>query len=241
MQFEMLERMRFDPARHPSLRSVTQAGGRLAPHRVVEVHERLSAVGARLFVMYGQTEGGPRLTTLPPERLPEKAGSVGPPLPGGVIEILADDDEQVAAGATGQVVYRGPNVMMGYAETASDLALGDTQGGVLRTGDLGHLDGDGYLTIDGRISRLGKAFGIRLNLDDLERMLAGIGPVATTPGEDRVVVWLEGGDRSRVDAAVLEVARRLRIHPSGFVVRTVDRLPLLANGKIDYRALEHST
>jgi acyl-CoA synthetase (AMP-forming)/AMP-acid ligase II len=239
-QFEMLRQMRFDPTSHPSLRSVTQAGGRLATQSVIEFHERLATIGASLFVMYGQTEGGPRLTTLPPARLPAKAGSVGPAVPGGAIQIEAGQDESGST-PTGEVVYRGPNVMMGYADEAADLARGDDTGGVLHTGDLGHLDDEGYLTIDGRRSRLGKAFGIRLNLDDVEGMLAGLGAIAAIPGDDRVIVWVEGNEPDLANEAVSHVARRLRIHPTGFVVRTTDRLPLLPNGKVDYQLLGRSS
>lgn len=120
--------------------------------------------------MYGQTEATARMAVLPPERLADKLGSAGLALPGGRLE--ADDD--------GEILYHGPNVMMGYADTADDLSRGDDLGGVLRTGDLGRVDPDGFLHITGRLKRMAKIFGIRVNLDDVERMLRGSGPVAVT-------------------------------------------------------------
>ena len=243
-QYEMLRRLRFDPARYPTLRTLTQAGGRLRPELVTEFNDRMTAVGGRMYVMYGQTEAGPRMTTLPAERLAAKVGSVGPAVPGGRLSIrLEDGSETTAAGTVGEVVYRGPNVMLGYAETAADLALGDEQGGVLATGDLGSLDADGYLSISGRLQRFGKVFGVRLNLDDIERLLHGHGPgpVAAVSGDDKVVVWLEGADPSTLTSGTALLADRLHLHRSGFDLRTIDALPLLGNGKVDYRALEQST
>ena len=220
-QYEMLRRLRFDPAQHPSLTTLTQAGGRLHPDLVADFARRMNG---GLYVMYGQTEATARMTVLPPDRLADKVGSAGLPVPGGSLAVDG-----------GEVVYTGPNVMMGYAESAADLARGDELGGVLRTGDLGHLDDEGFLFLTGRAKRIGKVFGVRVNLDDVERSLAAHGPVAAVAGDDRLRVFLEGGDPRTVRS---ELAARLGTHVSGLDVRAVDRLPLLPTGKIDYRTLE---
>ncbi|MFI7539853.1 AMP-binding protein [Actinoplanes sp. NPDC049599] len=226
-QYEMLRRLRFDPARYPSLRTLTQAGGRLRPELVEDFAGRMTAVGGRLFVMYGQTEATARMAVLPPERIADRLGSAGLPIPGGALEI-----------ADGEVVYTGPNVMMGYAESAADLARGDELGGVLRTGDLGHLDDEGFLFLTGRRKRIGKVFGVRVNLDDVERTLAPHGPVAAVAGDDRLHVFLEGADATATRSVRGELAGFLDTHFSGLDVRGIDALPLLPTGKIDYRSLE---
>ncbi|WP_308285693.1 AMP-binding protein [Actinoplanes hulinensis] len=224
-QYEMLRRLRFDPAKHPSVRTLTQAGGRLRTGLVSDFAGRMDAAGGRMFVMYGQTEAGPRMACLPPSHLAGKPGSVGRAMPGGAFTI-----------EDGEVVYRGPNVMMGYAETAADLARGDDQGGVLRTGDLGRLDDDGFLYITGRLKRMGKVFGVRINLDDVERQF----PVAAVAGDDRIHVFAEGLSEDEVRALRTKIAEWLGAHFTGVDVRTVEVLPLLPNGKTDYRALEAS-
>jgi acyl-CoA synthetase (AMP-forming)/AMP-acid ligase II len=224
-QYEMLRRLRFDPAKYPSLRSLTQAGGRLRTDLVTDFAQRMSTVGGKLYVMYGQTEAAPRMATLPPERLDEKLGSVGLALPGSSFAI--EDDE---------VVFRGPNVMMGYADTAADLAKGDEQGGVLRTGDLGRLDDEGFLFITGRIKRMGKVFGVRINLDDVEKNF----PVAAVAGDDKLEVFAEGVSDDEARGLRTKIAEWLGTHFTGVNVRSVDALPLLPNGKTDYRALESS-
>ncbi|MFG2002623.1 AMP-binding protein [Spirillospora sp. NPDC048911] len=238
-QYAMLRRLRFDPARHPTLRTLTQAGGRLRAELVAEFAGRMDSVGGRLHVMYGQTEATARMTALPPGLLAGKPGSVGPAVPDGRISIRTDGGETTTPQVSGEVVYRGPNVMMGYAESAADLARGDDLGGVLATGDLGHLDDDACLYLTGRLKRIGKVFGTRLNLDDVERMaMDGLGTVAAVGADDRVIVWAEGATAAACTSAASALAGELRLHHSGVEVRGIDRLPLLPNGKVDYRALE---
>ncbi|MFG3435738.1 AMP-binding protein [Nonomuraea sp. NPDC047897] len=225
-QYEMLRRLRFDPAEHPTLTTMTQAGGRLRAELVGE----FAAKAQRFFVMYGQTEATARISVLAPEHLADKPGSCGRAVPGGRLTVEG-----------GEVVYHGPNVMMGYAETAADLARGDDLGGVLRTGDLGRLDDEGFLHLTGRVKRIAKIFGVRVSLDDVEGLLRDCGPVAATSGDDRVTVWAEGLDRDGCARLARRLGTELRLHWSGFDVRAVDRLPLLTTGKIDYRTLESRT
>ena len=66
-----------------TMRTLTQAGGRLAPEAIVKLHELMQERGGRLFVMYGQTEATARISYVPPEALPEKAHTIGIPIPGG--------------------------------------------------------------------------------------------------------------------------------------------------------------
>jgi acyl-CoA synthetase (AMP-forming)/AMP-acid ligase II len=240
--YEMLRRLDFDPARYPRLRSLTQAGGRLRAELVSEFDAKMRGAGGGLFVMYGQTEAAPRMATMPADRLAEKPGSVGPALPGGQFSIRHNDGtETTHPKITGEVSYRGPNVMMGYAEDAAQLALGDQLAGMLATGDLGYLDDEGFLFITGRLKRIGKVFGNRISLDDLEQAARatglGIDIVAAVPAEDKVVLFAEGATAEICKQVSRALAERLHLHVSGFDVRPVDAVPLLASGKIDYQAL----
>ena len=63
--------------------------------------------------------------------------------------------------AVGEMVYRGPNVTFGYAQSGTDLAKGDENGGVQRTGDIARRDAEGFYYIVGRISRFLKLYGLR--------------------------------------------------------------------------------
>ena len=143
----MLDRIGFLGMSLPKLSSMTQAGGKLSSHYIAKFHEALKQRGGSFFVMYGQTEASPRISCLQPDDLPARPGSVGRPLPGGSLTVEDDAGQFPGIGVSGEIVYRGPNVMMGYAEHPEDLALGDIQGDALRTGDIGHVDEDGFLYI----------------------------------------------------------------------------------------------
>ncbi len=241
-QYEMLARMRWRTQHHPSLRVMTVAGGRLSDELTCSFHAALAEHKARFYVMYGQTEAGPRICVLPPERLRDKIGSAGTALSGVRLRIAsADNERDTEARPGGAVVCTGPGVMMGYAEHADDLATPDSQRGVLNTGDLGRLDADGFLWLSGRSSRIGKVFGIRIHLDAVERLLDGeAAAVAAVAGTDRVRIWCEAVAPERESQLVDLVATGLRLHRSGIELHLVARLPRLANGKTDYRQLERT-
>jgi acyl-CoA synthetase (AMP-forming)/AMP-acid ligase II len=224
--YEMLERLRFDPTEHRSLRSMTQAGGKLADTRVRHFHAEAGAAGVRFFVMYGQTEATARMAVLPPDALPAKLGSAGRAIPRGRFEIV-----------NGEVVYEGPNVMMGYAQRGEDLGRGDELEGRLHTGDLGRLDDDGFLWLAGRAKRIGKVYGVRVSLDDIEGLVGG-DPAGAVADGDRVVVFLESAEPIACRDLARALAARMRFPVSGLQVRPIERLPRRANGKVDYALLQ---
>ncbi|NUT92984.1 MAG: non-ribosomal peptide synthetase [Saccharothrix sp.] len=218
--FDLLDSTGFASRDLPSLRYVTQAGGRLAPERVAEYAALGESRGWRFFVMYGQTEATARMAYLPPELARTHPSAIGVPVAGGSFDVV-----------DGELVYRGPNVMLGYASGPADLALGRTTW-ELRTGDLGRRTEDGLYEIVGRRSRFLKLYGLRVDLDQVERVLADAGLPAVCAGDDDVLVVAV---RRRVRRAAALVRARFGL-PSVRVVR-VDEFPLLDNGKVDYRAV----
>ena len=215
------------------------AGG-CAPSWSRDFHERMAAVGGRLVVMYGQTEADrPHDRHCPTGALPEKARLGRPGGPGGRSP-CSRRHERPIAGVVGEIVYRGPNVMMGYAETAGDLARGDELGGVLRTGDLGRLDDDGYLFMSGRTQALrARSSACGSTWTTSSACSPRRGAVAAVAGDDRVRAVVEGADEPAPrGAARAQAARPAGPHWSGFEVRAVDGCRCSTNGKVDYRALE---
>lgn len=125
--YEIFERRGLREAPPPSLRTMIQAGGRLPPNLVKAYAEFGAKRNVAFFAMYGQTEASPRMAYLPPPMAAENPESIGVPIPGGTLRILrADETEITQTGEAGELVYTGPNVMMGYASTPDDLSLGAT-------------------------------------------------------------------------------------------------------------------
>lgn len=230
--FELLERAGFADRELPHLRAVQQAGGRLAPDQV----RRWARVGRRrgwdLFVMYGQTEATARIAVLPPDLADTHPGSIGLPVPGGALRL--DPVPESPEAGTGELVYDGPNVMLGYAHDRADLALGRivTE---LRTGDLARVGSGGLLEITGRRNRIAKPFGTRIDLQHLEQQLAAVGRTAAcVEGEGGLVIAVEG---SAADDVHRLVRRTCGLPPQAVQVVPVDVLPRTPTGKVDLAAV----
>jgi acyl-CoA synthetase (AMP-forming)/AMP-acid ligase II len=234
--FDLVERLPLAAVAPPSLRTVTQAGGRLDEERVRRYAAMGNEHGWRLYIMYGQTEAAPRMAYLPPEDAVAHAGSIGRAIPGGTLELRDADDRVIEhADVAGEVVYRGPNVMMGYAETRADLARGRDID-VLHTGDIAVRTSAGYLRLVGRLKRFVKLYGLRINLDDVEAYLAQQGHVVRMGGTDtRIGAVAE----KAVDAHAIRAAlgERYGIQPVHIVVLQVAAFPRLETGKPDYVAI----
>ncbi|KUI19618.1 AMP-dependent synthetase [Mycobacterium sp. GA-1285] len=231
--FELLERMNFDAIDLPDLRYVTQAGGRMPPERVRRFAERARNDGWQLFVMYGATEATARMAYLPPELALSRPEAIGRPIPGGSFTIELTDDW--SDDAVGELVYRGPNVMMGYAHGPADLALDKTVES-LHTGDLARRAPDGLYEIVGRTSRFVKMYGLRIDLQRIESALSTRGITAfCTNDDDRLVVAAAGTHGERDIQRI--AAETAGVPTSAVRAVTVDELPLLASGKPDYRTV----
>lgn len=234
--YDAIRRLGIDRLATPTMRTLTQAGGKL-PLPVAQKYAAWAAANDRRFVcMYGQTEAGPRLTWLPPELLASHAGSIGVPIPGVTIDLIGPDGAVISeAGVPGEMRCTSPAIMMGYAHSAADLAKGDELGGVLMTGDLATRDADGVLTISGRVSRMIKLFGTRINLDDIDNRLAAMEVSGVAFGrDDQLQVLIEDGEADAVREALVAA---FAFPPRGLLVRKIAALPRAASGKLVYAAL----
>ncbi|MDR3255872.1 MAG: AMP-binding protein [Synergistaceae bacterium] len=228
--YEMLKKLRFGRMDLPSLRCVTQAGGRLSPELAAEFADICEGMGIGFIVMYGQTEATARMSWLAPEYARAKAGSVGVAIPGGSFFLHGVGGEEITEPRlVGELVYRGENVSMGYAENRFDLCLGDELGGVLETGDLAYFDEDGFYYIAGRKKRFLKMFGNRVNLDEIDAMLRREGcDCASSGADDNLIVYVAGGPPFDVPAFI---SGRTGLHPSCVKVVEVERIPRSESGK----------
>ena len=189
--------------------------------------------------MYGQTEATARIAYVPPERLPDKLESIGLPIPGGSITLMEADREITEPRVTGEIVYRGPNVMLGYATDRACLAKGDELNGVLRTGDLAFRDDEGYFQIVGRLSRFIKLFGHRMNLDEVEQIVERHldRRTACLGRDDLLLVACEAACDDGLRQKVTDlVTSMLGVHPSALEVRVLPRIPITSTSREGLRA-----
>jgi acyl-CoA synthetase (AMP-forming)/AMP-acid ligase II len=226
--FQILQRLNPDKLPLKSLRTLTQAGGALSS-KLIDFYENLSHKNKwQFFVMYGQTEASPRISYVPPSMLKYKKNSIGIAIPGGKLTI-GDEDE---------LIFEGPNVMLGYAENRSQLALGDLVQGRLYTGDLARRDEDGFFYIIGRRKRFIKIHGNRINLDDIEQNLETIlaSSVVVLGEDDKLKIFIEHDYHLEICRS--ELIRTYRLHPSTFEFNIIQAIPFTSSGKKDYAKLK---
>lgn len=231
-QFELLD----DLSWLPKLRYITQAGGRIDPILAQRFAERAEAEGWKLFIMYGQTEAGPRMSYLPPQDARDWFHTIGRPIPGGAFHLLDDQGQVISAtGQAGELVYEGPNVMLGYALEREDLAA-PSGPSVLKTGDIAERLENGFYRITGRASRFVKLFGLRIGLDDVETRLRSDGLRAYVCGDDkRLVVFMH--DQTPPQDLAQKIATWYKLPTSVVMVSRIDAVPALPSGKVDYAGL----
>ena len=234
--YEMISRLGIKRLKIPSVTVLTQAGGRLALNIQKEMHQYMESIGGRFCVMYGQTEAAPRMSTLPHERFLDKIGSVGPALPSGKFSILIDG-QPCKPMEVGEVAYQGANVMLGYARNANDLSNGDEHNGLLRTGDLGCLDDEGFLTVKGRSSRMGKVFGWRISMDELEKAVEEFNCAAVIQKDETIFIVHQSDANPDLDAVKTLISERFTLPISVFAFAEVDEIPTTSRDKTDYVAL----
>lgn len=236
--YEILDKLRFYRMKLPSLRYMTQAGGKILP----ELHEKFARFaeenGKKFIVMYGQCEATARMGYLPPEKAVEKKGSMGIVIPGGKFHLIDVNGNIVTEpGTTGELVYEGKNVTLGYAECGEDLALGDERHGVLETGDMAQFDEDGYYCIVGRKKRFLKIYGNRVNLDEVDRLIKGQFEIeaASTGVDDHMYIFVT--DEKMAEPVRDFVINKTKLSPAAFKMIVIDEIPKNDSGKTLYKEL----
>ncbi len=232
--YELMERSGLLENLPASVATLTQAGGCMAQDLVLRVAEQARRTRARLFVMYGQTEATARIAYLRPELLARYPDAIGQAIPGGELWLENESCTRVAPGEAGELIYRGPNVMMGYASDRGNMA--DPPGpDILRTGDLAAEIEPGIFRITGRKNRFVKLFGLRVGLDDLEARFREVGAEAFAAGDDILVV-IAAVARADLDKS-RQVVIQLGLPDDRFTFVQFPEIPRLPGGKIDYPAI----
>ena len=236
--YEILDKLRFTRMDLPYLKTMTQAGGKIS----LELHKKFAEYakesGKKFVVMYGQCEATARMGYLPPERALDKIGSMGLVIPGGKFHLKDVDGSYInKPEKSGELIYEGENVTLGYAEKGEDLVKGDERNGILETGDIAKFDSDGYYYIVGRKKRFLKVFGNRVNLDELERLIRSHFDIEMAIGgvDDKVTLFVLSDDKNDEIKKFLEETTKL--NHTAFNFRKVDSIPHNDSGKVLYSEL----
>ncbi len=235
--YEMLRKLRFSKMEFPNIRTLTQAGGKLGAELSAEFATICWDKGIRFFVMYGQTEATARMSYLSPEYGVSKAGSIGIAIPGGEFWLEDENGSVITQCDTaGELVYRGDNVAMGYAQDCNDLCRGDENNGILKTGDIAKRDDDGFYYIVGRRKRFLKLFGNRVNLDEVESLLKMAGYECACAGsDDNMTIFLTSQhNHEDIKRYIIE---NTGINRAGFNLVHIPAIQRNDSGKVLYSAL----
>jgi long-chain acyl-CoA synthetase len=136
-----------------------------------ELHRSFTTkFNCKMYEAYGLTEASPTVAVCRPS-MPLKRGSTGVPIPGVEVKIFDLEDNECPPGEQGEIVIKGPNVMLGYYKRPEETAEA-LRGGWLHTGDVGYLDEEGYLYITDRIKDMIIKGGYNIYPSEIEGYLA---------------------------------------------------------------------
>lgn len=174
--FEIIDKLNFKRFYHKNFKFIANAGGKLDERLLKKLIYFSEKKRIKFYSMYGQTEASPRMSLLNHKDLKKKFNSIGKAINKNYFYIIDKKGEKIRSPyKDGELVYKGKNVCMGYSKTYKDLKKKDENNNILFTGDLARYDKDKFFYIVGRIKRIIKIFGIRINLEDIEFFLKKIG------------------------------------------------------------------
>lgn len=231
--YEILMKLRFTRMDLPNLKIITQGGGKLTPEMFNSLAQYAQEKGKKFIPTYGQSECTARMAYLPAELALTKTCSIGKAEPGGQLSIIDNDGNETFDGeATGEMVYRGENVTLGYAYCLDDLKKGDENHGVMHTGDLAKRDADGCYYIVGRLKRFLKIYGLRIGLDEVELMVKSefnTDCVCSGTDEKLVVNVTTKGIEEKV---IMYISNKTHLFHQNIEVVTVDSIERNEAGKV---------
>ncbi len=236
--FEILDKIKFLDKEYKYLKYLTIAGGGIDTNLLKKFLLYCKKKRKKLINMYGQTEATTRISYLPWHKLEKKIGSIGIPIPKGKLYLLDSKKKKISKPfRTGELVFKGKNVMLGYASSLKDLKLSRDNNFELITGDIGYKDKENFFYITGRKKRIVKIFGHRLSLDQIQYMLKKNGYSNACIGKkDKIIIFLE--NKFFEDKIKMLVMKYTKINLKNFLVlKKIKIIPMTSSGKINYRKL----
>jgi len=220
------------------INKITQAGGKLPKEQMRKMFEISREAKIQFYVMYGQTEATARISVLNWRDLEKQFGSVGKAIDGVDLWIEGEDGQLIVnPNEEGLVCISGSNVFLGYSETVDDLLYLKPKSQKLQTGDVGYLDSSGFLYLTGRQKRIAKCSGVRINLDDVDKITDEFGfSTVSISINDQLYVAVE--EIEEFENLKLQLSRRIELHPNLITIVNIGTFPRNEAGKIRYKELE---
>ncbi len=238
--YEILNRLCFWKMDLPYLTTMAEGGGKLSNTLFKTVADYAEQNGKRFFATFGTTETSARLAFLPPEQAATHIGSIGHAIPEGKLILVDENGKEITeADVEGELRYEGPNVTMGYGTCVEDLAKGDEFCGVYETGDLAKKDADGFFYIVGRKKRFLKIFGLRVSLDQSEKIISeNFGGIecACTGDDNQMLIYITQ-EKLKNEVKKL-ISEKTNLMAKFFDVRVIESIPRFESGKINYKGLQ---
>lgn len=236
--YKILKKINIDRFDISSIRYFTQAGGKLDIDTYDYFSKKTQQMQRDFFIMYGQTEATARMSYLEPSMIDIKKGSIGKAIPGGSLKLIdADGNKITDHNITGQITYSGKNVMLGYANNLKELSSTNSQNYILKTGDIGYFDKDGYFYIVGREKRFLKIYGLRYSLDQIDLALSKLDINLISSGvDDKLIIFT---DYKNPDIPMIKnlIYKKFKINANTINVKVLEEIPRSVNGKVDYQKL----
>jgi long-chain acyl-CoA synthetase len=228
----------FKTTSFPSLRYVTQAGGKLHDAFITEFIVAFPDI--KFYVMYGQTEATARLSWLPPEKLPVKLGSCGKAIPGVELKVTDENGEPLKQGEIGEIVAYGDNIMQGYYKDPESTQQTLVEGW-LRTGDLATFDEEGYIYLKARKKEIIKVGGRRVSPKEIEEVIVSMPEVIDCSIEGiqddilgetmKATVIIKEGSAVSIDSVKNWCASRLSSYKIPQLIEIKDKMSISSTGK----------
>jgi|SaaInl8_150m_RNA_FD_contig_41_456414_length_4398_multi_10_in_0_out_0_4 long-chain acyl-CoA synthetase len=234
--YEIFRRIGIMKMELPSLKYMTQAGGKLNHKLVKEYALWAKSKQIDFFVMYGQTEATARISYMPSDKILEKESSIGISIPNGklLIKNLNNDELIDESFVDGELIYQGPNVMMGYATKLEDLNASNELKSILHTGDIAQKDDEGFYYITGRLKRFIKIHGNRVGLDEIEHYLKSKDYDVLCTGIDNKLMIVTRNSEILNDIKS-DIIAKYAFHHSVVKIKCIEEFPVTSAGKIKYQ------
>jgi len=237
--YSILKKLNFLKRKNLKLRYMTQAGGKLSENLVDEFNTFCKKNNLKFFIMYGQTEATARISFLNWNFVDKKKGSIGKSIYKGKMYLVDEKNKKIHRPfVKGEIIYEGPNVMIGYANNYKDLYKNQKNIKKLNTGDIAFKDKENFFYIVGRKNRFTKLFGNRINLADIEKYLVEKKIDSAVIGDDKYlyVFYIEKKNNINIQKIVSE---NFNINFNYIKLKKIKLFPRDTNRKIMYSKLKH--